>query len=221
MNNWIINLTFHGIGDPLRPLSNEDRHVWIDSDMFERMLDYLNDKEDFTISFDDGNVSDVSIAMPTLIKHGLNAHFFICGGLIDQPGFLSREQVRDIADSGMIIGNHGMHHRPWQGLGETHLHQELVQPKDLLEQITQATVTKASCPFGSYDRRILNRLRKAGYERIYTSDRGVAQPSTWLQPRNTILKLDNLYTLKNILSAKPIGFSALFTLLKLAIKSHV
>ena len=49
-----------------------------------------------------------------------------------------------------------------------------------------AEVIEAACPFGSYDRRVLGELRRAGYRKVYTSDRGPAGRGDWLQPRNTV-----------------------------------
>ena len=86
----------------------------------------------------------------------------------------------------MRIGCHGMRHRAWRGLAERDLHEELVEARQVLETIIERPVAEAACPFGSYDRRVLRALDRAGYRRVYTSDGGVARADAWLQARTTI-----------------------------------
>jgi hypothetical protein len=59
-------------------------------------------------------------------------------------------------------------------------------------------VTAAACPFGSYDRRVLTSLRRSGYTRVYTSDRGTSRPAAWVQPRNTVGPTDSVGVLDEI-----------------------
>jgi hypothetical protein len=61
-----------------------------------------------------------------------------------------------------------------------------VDARRRLEDVVGGEVVEAACPFGSYDRRVLGELRRAGYRRVYTSDRGPARRGDWLQPRNTV-----------------------------------
>jgi peptidoglycan/xylan/chitin deacetylase (PgdA/CDA1 family) len=79
-----------------------------------------------------------------------------------------------------------MRHRRWRGLDDRALAEELIDAKKALEQIVRAPVTQAACPFGAYDRRVLGALRRAGYERVCTSDRGTTRPDAWVQARNTV-----------------------------------
>ena len=76
------------------------------------------------------------------------------------------------------------------------MREETTDAKRDLEDLLGKEVTEASCPFGSYDRRVLRCLRSAGYERVYTSDRGYADAQCWLLPRNTIHGSDSLATLE-------------------------
>ena len=72
----------------------------------------------------------------------------------------------------------------------------------MLEEIVERLVTDAACPFGSYDRRVLRRLRRCGYNHVYTSDRGMARPTAWLQTRNTVRRGDGADLLARI-SSRP------------------
>jgi peptidoglycan/xylan/chitin deacetylase (PgdA/CDA1 family) len=193
-----INLTFHGIGEPGRPLDPGEGDVWVSREQFLALLDRAADRRDVAISFDDGNASDVEQALPALRERGLTATFFVLAGRLGRPSFVDEDGVRALAEAGMEIGCHGMRHRAWRGLDHRTLHEELVDAKRILEGAVGRPVTRAACPFGSYDRRVLRALRGTGYERVYTSDRGTARPDAFLQARNSVGPLDDADLLERI-----------------------
>jgi peptidoglycan/xylan/chitin deacetylase (PgdA/CDA1 family) len=181
-----INLTFHGVGEPRRPLEPGEANVWVSTETFLAVLDRAAERADVAITFDDGNASDIDRALPALQQRGLHGTFFVVAGRLGTPHFLDEGDVRSLIAAGMEIGCHGMHHRPWRGLDERALHEELVEAKAILEDVAGRPVTRAACPFGSYDRRVLSMLRRSGYHHVYTSDRGLARTSRFLQTRNTV-----------------------------------
>lgn len=181
-----INVTFHGIGDPERRLDPREQVVWVSREHFLSLLDCITGRDDVAITFDDGNASDLEHALPALLERGLSATFFVVAGRLGTPCFLDERGLRELAAAGMEIGCHGMRHRPWRGLDEQALHEELVEAKTILERAIGCPVTRAACPFGSYDRRVLRGLRRSGYKHVYTSDRGTARVCDFLQARNSV-----------------------------------
>jgi peptidoglycan/xylan/chitin deacetylase (PgdA/CDA1 family) len=213
-----LNLTFHGVGElPRAPERGEER-FWLDLDTFGSVLDAIVNRPDVRITFDDGNMSDVTHALPALRRRGLNATFFVVAGRMGSPGFLDEQGVRTLLDAGMTIGCHGMRHRPWRGLDDSELREELVVARQALEAIVERPVTEAACPFGSYDRRVLTFLRRGGYERVYTSDRGLTRPGAWLQPRTSLESGEGAETVDRTLSIGSSAFRVLATQPKLIAK---
>jgi peptidoglycan/xylan/chitin deacetylase (PgdA/CDA1 family) len=196
-----INLTFHGVGVPDRHLDPGEEGVWIGRDQLLSLLDRAASRDDVVLTFDDGNASDLLEGLPALRERGLTAKFFVVAGRLGARGYLDADGVRELAAAGMEIGCHGMHHRAWRGLRKPALQEELVDARLMLEGILGRPVTGAACPFGSYDRRVLHALRRAGYLRVYTSDRGAAPPDAWLQPRNTVGPRDD----EHLLELVPVG----------------
>ncbi|MGH2975509.1 MAG: polysaccharide deacetylase family protein [Solirubrobacterales bacterium] len=186
MSTQVLNFTFHGIGEPPAALGVAERDVWVSRTEFLSALDAICAREDARVSFDDGNKSDIAIGLPALLERGMTGCFFVVAERIGAPGYLSAAHLRTLREAGMRIGLHGMRHRPWRGLADDDLDEEILGARQVLEGETGASISAAACPFGSYDRRVLRRLRGAGFERVFSSDGGRASSEAWLQPRNTL-----------------------------------
>ena len=202
MQDSTINLTFHGIGTPPRPLDDRETDVWVRPDRFAAMLDAVAWRPEVRITFDDGNASDVEHALPALRRRGLTGTFFVVAGRLGEPGYLDAHGVRALAAAGMTVGSHGMRHRPWRRCDAGALHEELVDAKRILEDVVGRPVTQAACPFGSYDRRVLGALRRSAYRHVYTSDRGRARAGDWLQARTTLHAGDDAERLERIVAGE-------------------
>jgi len=179
-------LTVHGIGDPPRELYPGEDQVWVSVAQFERMLDAVVGRTDVRITFDDGNASDLEIGLPRLRERGLRAEFFVLAGLLGEPGRLDAAGVRELLAAGMRVGSHGWAHRNWRGMDGVEAEQEIGAAARVLGELCGAPVRRVAVPFGSYDRRVLARLRHAGVVRVYTSDGGPARSGSWLQARTSL-----------------------------------
>jgi peptidoglycan/xylan/chitin deacetylase (PgdA/CDA1 family) len=181
-----LNITFHGIGEVPETVSGGEAAVWVDPDDFHAALDRLAPHERVRITFDDGNRSDVELALPALKDRGLVGRFFVVVDRIGETGYLDADDLRELAREGMTIGSHGVAHRPWRTVDDAALSDEVMRSRQVLESIVGRPVVEAACPFGSYDRRVLRAVRRAGYCRVYTSDGGWTHDAFWLQARNTL-----------------------------------
>jgi peptidoglycan/xylan/chitin deacetylase (PgdA/CDA1 family) len=181
-----VNITVHGIGEADRDLAPGEDETWVDVGQFEQTLDAVVERDNVRITFDDGNASDVQIALPRLLDRGLKAEFFVLAGLLGEAGRLRTDDVRELVRAGMTVGSHGWAHRDWRRIDREQAAEEIVEAKRVLHEITGQPVSRVAIPFGSYDRHVLRRLRQAKVTRVYTSDGGVARPHSWVQPRNSL-----------------------------------
>jgi peptidoglycan/xylan/chitin deacetylase (PgdA/CDA1 family) len=186
MSTPVLNLTFHGIGEPPAAVDDAECDVWLSEADFAASLDAVRTLPAATVSFDDGNASDLQIALPALRERGISATFFIVAGRLGEPDYLSAADLRTLRDEGMTIGLHGMHHQRWRGLSDDDLDEEISVARRRLEDAAGAPLGAAACPFGAYDRRVLAHLRQAGFGAVFTSDGGWASRGAWLQARNTL-----------------------------------
>jgi len=193
-----INLCFHGIGMPQRALEPGEQPYWLSKELFTQILEYVGGRENVALSFDDGNASDVEIALPELTRRGLRASFFPIASRIGESGSIDAIGLRRLLNSGMTVGSHGMNHVRWRGLRGPGLDEELVVARAIIEREAGAPITAAACPFGVYDRRALSRLRALSYAQVFTSDRAPAHRGWWLQPRFSLRQTDTLAEVRQI-----------------------
>jgi peptidoglycan/xylan/chitin deacetylase (PgdA/CDA1 family) len=202
----ILNL--HGSGSPPEGVGDRERFFWITQPTLISLLQTVVTTRSISslpvaITFDDGNESDAAIALPELAKRELRATFFVVAARIGMPHFLDRKALTDLVSAGMEIGTHGMYHRDWRKIDEAALNVEIVDARRRIEDICGIAVTKAAIPFGSYDRRVLRRLRSEPFKHVYTSDGGLAESDAWLMPRQTIDSTLSEDSIKGLVTTYP------------------
>lgn len=193
----IRNVSFHGVGDPGPEREPGEHRYWVAVDLFFRVLDECAERGDVRISFDDGNASDVAIALPALVERGLVADFFPIAGRLGTRGNLDADGVRALVEAGMPVGTHGLAHRAWTSTTAEELTEELETARARIAEATGRPVDRAACPFGAYDRRVLRRLRDLGYRRVFTSDRRPAREEEWCQARYSVRARDTMESLRD------------------------
>lgn len=136
---------------------------------------------DHLITFDDGNLSDLTLGLKPLADRRMTAIFFPCAERLTQPGYLDAAALRELIAAGMTIGSHGWAHTDWRRASPKAMRREVGEAKDRIEQAAGAPVTTVAIPFGSYDRRVLRDARP--FETIFTSDAALADAGARVQPR--------------------------------------
>lgn len=181
MNRVIIN--FHGLGPLPAHVDADEAKVWCtDPGLYAALLDETRAQGlDWLITFDDGNLSDLTTGLPPLADRGMKAIFFPCAGRLEQKGYLDRAALRELAAAGMEIGSHGWSHTDWRHAPPSVMRQEVAEAKDRIEQAAGVAVTTAAIPFGAYNRRVLKDA--APFQTVFTSDAALADSAARVQPR--------------------------------------
>lgn len=122
------------------------------------------------ITFDDGWLSDYSIALPLLVKEGIQARFFITAGWTGKrESYMAWEHLRELVKCGQIIGAHGWSHRFLSRCTPQELRWEVERSKIVLEDKLGVAVDEMSLPGGRMNHVVLEACQKAGYKRVFTS----------------------------------------------------
>lgn len=184
-------LNFHGIGTPGDDVPADEVPYWCPADEWPALADALAEvagsaEVALEITFDDGNLSDVTHALPALVERGLAATFFVCAGRVGAPGYVGVLELAELQAAGMLIGSHGWDHLDLRRLDRAALQRETDGSRHRLSELVGRRITEFAVPFGSYDRRVLRHLRR--YRHVHTSDGGRAPATSWVVPRTSYVR---------------------------------
>ncbi len=103
------------------------------------------------LTFDDGYEDNYTNMFPLLKKYGARATVFMITDKIDMPGYLTSDQIREMADSGLVrFGSHTVSHSDLRSLGGDRLRRELSDSKQIIENLTEQEVRCVCYPAGGY-----------------------------------------------------------------------
>jgi peptidoglycan/xylan/chitin deacetylase (PgdA/CDA1 family) len=92
----------------------------------------------------------------------------------EEPQMLTEGQLRTLPARGMAIGSHGLTHIPMTY--SEHVNRDLRESRSLLTRasgLTERQVQALSFPHGSYDPKAVDAAFEAGFELLFTSDKGL------------------------------------------------
>ena len=206
-------LMLHGIGPLPANAGADEAAYWISRERFETLIDLLQTIP-ARLTFDDGNKTDATIALPGLVKAGLKASFFIPSARIGTHGYVSEDDIRKIYGAGMEIGSHGCEHVAWTTLNDAEIANDVVRSVERLSAIINAPVRSVAIPYGCCDRRVLAVLRKLGIMRVYSSFRGPDTENAWLVRRDCILADMQREDILKVLTHRPVVAETALNLLR-------
>jgi len=160
-----------------------------------REKEFVQDKINVLITFDDGYRSWVTTCLPILENSTCEAVFFINSGLIDvseeesvQSSYvrdnlklrtpretLSWDQVRVLYEAGHMIGGHSKTHLRFSKLQNEVQKSEIFEDKERIESMIGAPVSFFAFPFGNngdFTPESVRIAREAGYTDIFSTEPG-------------------------------------------------
>jgi peptidoglycan/xylan/chitin deacetylase (PgdA/CDA1 family) len=196
-------LMYHGLHADEQAHGRYDPVYSVRPDDFARQLDWLlangyrtvrsgdramqaprDDTRPVAITFDDGDVSNVEVALPLLRERGMTAEFFITSDFIGQEGMVNAADMRALAAAGMGIGAHGRSHAFLEDMGIDELDAELRDSRACLAAITGQRIDALALPGGRGGERERRAALAIGYRHLLGSVPGPnrdPQPDDWMQ----------------------------------------
>lgn len=169
------------------------------------------------ITFDDAYINNLTIAKPILDKFGYNFTIFVNPGIINRNShsYLSWQQLKALADEGVLIANHGYEHdsmaRTPEGLTTqawlAQRSKSLLKAEKIIEQKTGQSWRYFAYPYGEYTQEVQAWVKQNNFV-AFSQQSGAFGLATDLSivPRFPASKpYDKLTSLKDKLNSLPLN----------------
>jgi peptidoglycan/xylan/chitin deacetylase (PgdA/CDA1 family) len=156
------------------------------------------------ITYDDTDLEQFTIGKTEMDKYGFKGVYFIMTISIGRPNYMSKEQIKQLADEGHAIASHTWRHdrvdkylttphmdRDLKKIVENDWDLQLVDTRKKLEEVIGKEIHYFAYPFGIWSKAGIPELRKRGFklafqlstkrdpeEPLYTVRRMIVSP-TW------------------------------------------
>ncbi|MFI5187761.1 MAG: polysaccharide deacetylase family protein [Chitinophagales bacterium] len=119
------------------------------------------------ISFDDTRAEQFTVADAEMKKYGFKGVFFIMTVSLGRPGYMTKEEVRQLADEGNIIGSHTWDHSNVKNYLAEDWIKQVDKPSQQLENITGKPVNYFAYPFGLWNQKAIEQLKQRGFKAAF------------------------------------------------------
>jgi peptidoglycan/xylan/chitin deacetylase (PgdA/CDA1 family) len=136
------------------------------------------------LTFDDGYLCTYQNAFPVMQDLGFTAVIFLVTDFSRRANWrdfkdramraplLEPRHIYAMKETGIEFGSHSVNHSSLPCLADHHLVDELARSKQILESITNESVSMLAYPYGDVNDRVKNAVRTAGYSCAFAVNSG-------------------------------------------------
>ena len=135
--------------DQMKLLADSGYHTILPGQLYEYLITGKElPAKPVLITFDDTRLDQFTAALPALNKYDFKAAFFIMTVSLGKPGYMNKEQVKQLADEGHTIGSHTYDHKNVKTYTADDWVEQVQKPSSQLQTITGKPVEYFAFPFG-------------------------------------------------------------------------
>ncbi len=130
------------------------------------------------LTFDDTDEEQFSIGETEMQKYGFKGVYFIMTISINRPRYMSKDQLKQLADNGNAVESHTWDHHMVTKYQGDDWNKQFVKPRKTIENITGKTAEYFAYPFGIWNEAAIPELKKAGFKMafILSTKRDTTEP---------------------------------------------
>lgn len=186
------SVTPTAFAEQMKALSDSGYSTILPDQLFEYLVhDGPLPAKPVMLTFDDTDEEQYSIGATEMNKYGFKGVYFIMTISINRPRYMSKEQIKNLSDSGHLIAGHTWDHHMVTKYQGADWDTQLVKPRKQLEAITGKSIQYFAYPFGLWNQAAIPEIKSRDYklafilstkrdttEPLYTIRRMIV-PGTW------------------------------------------
>jgi peptidoglycan/xylan/chitin deacetylase (PgdA/CDA1 family) len=138
----------------------------------DQLYDYLVNgstlpSKPFLLTYDDTRAEQFTIAREEMKKYGFKGVYFIMTVSLGRPGYMTREQVKQLSDDGNVIGSHTWNHSNVKKYAAKDWPLQVDKPSQQLENITGKPIEYFAYPFGLWNRPAVEQLKERHFKAAF------------------------------------------------------
>jgi peptidoglycan/xylan/chitin deacetylase (PgdA/CDA1 family) len=137
------------------------------------------------ITFDDTREEQYSIADKELSKYGFKGVYFVMTVSLNKPGYMTKEQVKQLSDEGNTVGSHTWDHSNVKNYVAADWVKQIDKPSKQLEEITGKPIQYFAYPFGLWNKEAVEQIKQRGFKAAFQ----LSEKRDELEPQFTIRRM--------------------------------
>ena len=154
--------------DQIKMLSDNGYHTVLPDQLYEYLVHGAPlPNKPVMITFDDTRAEQYTIGREELNKYGFKGVYFIMTVALDKPGYMTKDQVRQLADEGNIIGSHTWDHSNVKNYSGPDWVKQIDKPSQQLEKIAGKPINYFAYPFGLWNKEAIAQLKQRHFKAAF------------------------------------------------------
>ena len=165
--------------EQMKVLHDSGYHTVLPEQLYEYLVhDGPMPAKPIMLTYDDTDEEQYSIAVPEMKKYGFKGVYFIMTISINRPRYMSKEQIKNLSDSGHAIESHTWDHHMVTKYTPADWDIQLSKPEKTLTVITGKSPTFFAYPFGLWNQDAIPELKSHHYKMafILSTKRDTTEP---------------------------------------------
>jgi peptidoglycan/xylan/chitin deacetylase (PgdA/CDA1 family) len=154
--------------EQMKLLADSGYHTILPDQLYNYLLKGISlPTKPIMLTFDDTRSEQYTIGYEEMKKYGFKGVFFIMTVALNKPGYMTKEQLKQLADEGNNIGSHTWDHGNVKEYQSEDWEKQIDKPTQQLEKITGKRPDYFAYPFGLWDKKAIEQIKQRGFKAAF------------------------------------------------------
>lgn len=165
----VYTVTPAAFADQMKTLSDSGFQTILPDQLYDYLLhNGTLPAKPVMLTFDDTDEEQYSVGAAEMNKYGFKGVFFIMTVAINRPRYMSKDDIKNLSDSGHVIAAHTWDHHMVTKYTSDDWNIQIVKPQKQLETITGKPIKYFAYPFGLWNQAAIPEIKNRGYQLAFS-----------------------------------------------------